>query len=482
MVKTDTPLSFYLRILFVSLFVALLGLAPVPYMAARDFLKASRAMAGGELQNTATSLAEIASYFPWRSNLNISAAQFAFKAGDPQSTIRYLERPGTISKLTTADLILLGEAYEQSGNTPMAAAIWKHVLELSDSVTATQRLADLYLQQKDYSNAASYLQKLLLINPSRVQLYYQIGVLNAITDPGMALPYLSQAAEMDSTDAVKAKTLHDKIRTANLFDEPAYTALIVGRQLADWGDWELAKAAFQRAISLRPDYADAWAFLSEAMQQVARQETGAVSEVGLPQLELAIQLDRNSIPANTLMGLYWERLGDYSQAEQYLQHAISINSKDPYLYSELGNIFSKAGDLPAAQSAYEYAIYLTPQDPLFYRQLAQFALDNQIQIRELALPAARQAIILDQTNASSLDVMAQVMLMLVDYPSAERFSIQAIQADPAYAPAYLHLGTAYLYQGEVVLAQVWLGQAKLVDPNSWVASQASRMLDYYFPK
>jgi tetratricopeptide (TPR) repeat protein len=480
-VKTDSPLYFYLRILLVSIFIALLGLTPAPHAAGTLLANAYQSITAGDLQNAAKNLASAASYFPWRVDLNLEAAHYAFQAGDPKSTIEYLERPGTISQLTPDDLIMLGDAYNQSGNSPMAEAIWKHITELGDSIPATQRLVDLYLQRKDYASTASYSQKLLFLNPFNVHLYYQIGLLYAVTDPVKALPFLTQAVEIDSANALDAQVLHDKIRTANLFDEPAYTYLIIGRQLANFGEWEFASAAFQHAVSLRPGYADAWALLSEAHQQITLQETGLASDVGLPELELAIQLDGSSILVNTLMGLYWERQEDYSQAQQYLEHAIASSPDDPYLYAELANILSKAGDLPAAQSAYESAIQLTPQDPLFYRQLAEFAMENQIQIRELALPAARQAILLNPRDASSLDVMAQVMLMLQDYHSAERFSLSALQSDPEFSTAYLHLGTAYLYLGESSLARKWLGLAETVDPDSWVAAQAKRLIDFYFP-
>jgi tetratricopeptide (TPR) repeat protein len=194
-----------------------------------------------------------------------------------------------------------------------------------------------------------------------------------------------------------------------------------------------------------------------------------------------MQLDANSVLVNTLMGLYWERQQDYSNAQLYLEHAISLSPDDPYLYSELGNILSKGGDLPAAQSVFEAAIQVSHQDPLFYRLLAEFALENQIQIRELALPAARQAVILDRSDSNSLDLMAQIMLFLQDYRSAERFSLNALQADPGFAPAYLHLGMSYVYLGESELARQWLGLAESVDPNSPSAAQAKRMLAYYFP-
>ena len=480
--KISLPVSLYLRILLVSLFVTLIGLAPFPKTAVGFMLAAHRSIAANDNTGAATDLANLARIFPWRYDLNSTAARYAYQAGDFRAAIQYFERPGTVSSLSNEDLLMLGDAYLKSGNSLMAAAIWKHLIELGSPLPATQRLADLYLQEKDYATAASYFQQLLFLDPSRVHLYYQVGELYAVNDPIKALPFLTQAAELDSKDAAQAKTLYDKIRTANLFDEPAYTSLIVGRQLANFGEWALASRAFQHAISLRSDYADAWAFLGEAKQQISLQETGAVADIGRPELELALQIDGSSVLANTLFGLYWERQEDYSQAATYLRKAISLSPQDPFLYTELGNIFSKAGDLPTAQVAYESAIQQQPQDPLFYRLLAQFALDNNIQIRELALPAIRQALLIDPQDSKSLDMMAEVMLALLDYRSAERYAQQAVQADPSYAPAYLHLGTAYLYQGKSEQAFYWLSQTQAVDPGSWVAGQATRMLDYYFPK
>lgn len=480
--KTESPLSVYLRIFTVSIFIALLGLSPAPHAIGKYLSDASHSMADGDPLTAATSLADIASYYPWRYEMIISAAQYASQAGDPTAVINYLERDDIRPHLTTDDLLLLGDAYAQTGNSSMAAATWQHILDLADSIPACQRLADLYMKQLDYASAATYLKKLFALNPSDVHLYYQVGLLTAIADPDKALPFLVQAAQLDTAVSAQARALHDKIRTADLFDDPAYTALIVGRQLADFGEWQLAFAAFQRATTLKPTYADAWAFLGEAKQQVALQESGSIGEIGLSELKRSLQLDSRSVLGNMLMALYWERKEDYSQAQRYVEQARLTSPDDPYLYTELGNILSKAGDLPAAQVAFKAAINLAPQEPLFYRLLAQFALDNNIQIHELALPAARQAVLLNPQDANSLDVMAQVMLELVDYRSAERYSIKAVQSDPKFAPAYLHLGTAYLYQGNSDLARLWLSRAESVDPSSWVAAQAARFLDYYFPK
>ena len=479
--KPASPLSFYLRIILISLVIALFGLAPHPHAAGEYLVGANQSIIRGDRLTASQDLADVAQYYPWWFELNLEAGRFAFQGGDSEAAIQYLESPRTISHLTIDDLILLGDAYNQSDDPFMAESIWKRVTELDESSLAYERLANLDLQRKDYAAAVTHLQKLLFLNPSKLQLYYQVGSLYAAIDPIKALPFLIQAAEIDPANASQAQTLHDKIRTANLMDQPAYTFLIAGRQLAQWGQWELAAQAFRQATVIQPAYVEAWAFLGESQQQIAIQDTGFVTNVGLSELERALQLDANSILANTFMALYWERQEDYSQAQIAMERAITSSPGDPFLYTELGNIMAKAGNLPAAQSAYMAAIQLTPQDALFYRLLAEFALQYQIQIRELALPAARPAVTLDPDDASSLDVMAQVMLMLKDYRSAERFALSALQVDPTYAPACLHLGISYLYLSESDLARKWLSLAKTVNPGSMTASQAERMLDYYFP-
>jgi len=480
-VKISTPINDYLRIILVSVFIALLGLAPSPHAAARLFKTTDQAIARGDLLAASQNLANIVKYFPWRFDLFLLAGRYALQAGDPKAAIQYFESPGAISQLSVDDMLLLGDAYNQSGDALKAEAIWKHASSSDNSSPAYKRLEDFYLQRKDYTSTVKVLEARLKINPADIHLYYQIGSLYAITDPEKALPFLAQASQVDKNNALHAQDLHDKIRTARLFDNPSYTILIAGRQLASWGKWELALEAFQNAADLQPDYSDAWAYLGEARQHITQGGTGNNSDAGYADLKRALQLEADSSLANTFMALFWERQEDYLQSQNYLEQAIKASPDDPFLYSELGNILSKSGDLPAAQSAYESAIQLAPQDSLFYRLLAEFALNNQIQIRELALPAVRQAITLNPGDASNLDVMAQVMLMMQDYHSAERFARNAIQADPTFPPAYLHLGTAYLYLNEPGPARQWLNLAESIDPASPVASIASRMLEYYFP-
>ena len=74
--------------------------------------------------------------------------------------------------------------------------------------------------------------------PADASLNYRLGLLYAAVDPESALAYLAQAADLDPSLAAHALELQRKIRTATLFEEPAYTFTAAGRALATLDEWE----------------------------------------------------------------------------------------------------------------------------------------------------------------------------------------------------------------------------------------------------
>ncbi len=106
------------------------------------------------------------------------------------------------------------------------------------------------------------------------------------------------------------------------------------------------------------------------------------------------------------------------------------------------------GNLAEAQNAYQKAITLAPNDPGYQRQMAAFSLKYEYQLHQLALPAARKAVILSPNDAATLDLMGQVLFKLNDLTNSGRFFERALQANSQYAPAHLHLGLLLLYQSD----------------------------------
>jgi tetratricopeptide (TPR) repeat protein len=244
--------------------------------------------------------------------------------------------------------------------------------------------------------------------------------------------------------------------------------------LASLDEWALAEEAFRRAVEANPGYAEAWAFLGEAQ--------GHQDKDSLPALEKALVLNPDSVSANTFLSLYWQRRERFDLALVYLYTAARLDPQNPALQTEIGNSLAALGELETALEHYQKAVELAPRDPQYWRSLANFSIRYEVDVRDTGLPAARQAVILDPEEPASLDAMGQILTLLGDPASAERFLTRALQADPGYAPARVHLGLVYILRGERDLARVQFDLARSLAPiDSAEAEHARRLLEIYFP-
>ena len=478
--QVPAQFTLYARVLLVGLAIALLGLAPQPHAARQAFLDSQTALQRGDRAAVAAALVQAAPHFPWRSDLWASAARQALQAGDAQTAMQLFQQAGLADRLSEADLLAFGDIFRASGDALAAEQFWQQAAQAApSSPAAPSRLAVLHLERQDYPAAIADLQTLLALQPEDNQAAYRLGLLLAAWQPEQAIPYLEQASA-DPALAPAAGQVLGRIAAAGPSEEPAYLLLAAGRALASLDEWPLAALAFHQAVASRPDFAEAWAYLGEARQHFPQPPSPDASD-GLAELQQALELDPQSIAANLFSGLYWQRHGDSAQALQYLQTALQLNPQNPILLVEIGQTYAQSGDLPTAQSYFEQAIAINPHDPTYWRLLAGFALQYQIQVRELGLPAARRAVTLAPTDPQSLDTLAQTLLYLGDWLNAERFLRRALAADSSYAPAHLHLGLVFYYRGDTGRAHQQFSLAEVLSPDSWTAEQAGRLLAYYFP-
>jgi tetratricopeptide (TPR) repeat protein len=479
--------------LLAGLLVALMGIGPRPYHVEEELLHAHQFEQSGLPLIAAQGLARAAEHYPWRSDLLIEAGRLAWEARDAQATILYLETAATRGSLPIAYQILLGDAYQQSGMIDQAIDTWQELIKTDSNQPAIYiRLVEAHRLQRNYAALADDLKALSILYPNDLALYYELGLLLAAVQPESALAYLELAANGEQPTAANARELQREIRTATLWGEPAYTLTAAGRALAALNKWDLAEQAFLQATQLRPDYAEAWAFLGEARYHLTGlvaplpgmtpyPTTASQSWAGLKELQQALQLDPGSLAANLLLSLFWQRHGDYEQALSYLQVAINQDAENPALVAELGNLYDLRGDLNEASQAYQAAIWLAPKDSKYWLLLAEFALRNQFQLKELAIPAARQALLIEPDSAHALDTLGQAYLLTGDLITAERFLQRSLQADPDYAPAHLHSGVLALYQGELEQARQAIIRALDLASGTPIATQAQRLLETYFP-
>jgi tetratricopeptide (TPR) repeat protein len=469
-----------LRLLIPLIFIAFLGIVPRPHALAKAFWQTQRLLEAPTAPDNAIEIAngyaEIARRVPWRSELWEKAGLYALQGGDFAAAINYLEEAAARSHLSPAGQIALGDAYLENGEKTTAIQAWETAMRISEpSVEVYTRLLDTHLALKDYPASINDLQALIALQPANAELRYRLGLLLTTQQPEAALAHLVQAAELDPSLSQATQTVVRGVRAARLVDDPAYSKLEAGRALASIGEWELALEAFYQSTQDQPDYTDAWAFLGEARQHV----TDPDLDRALSDLEKALELDPTSLTANTFLALYWGRRGDYDQALDYLTNAANIFPENPAIQVELANTYALLGDLDAAYQAHQNAIEMAPRDPTFLRLMAAFSIKHDYDVHQIGLPAARQAVILAPDGPAELDTMAQVLISLSDTGSAERFLQRALDANPDYAPAHLHLGIIYALNGDIKLARQKFELAISLAPGTPTAEQAQRLLDTY---
>jgi tetratricopeptide (TPR) repeat protein len=472
------------RIQFILPRLALaLGLVCVLWLAAQEgqsrleLAQARRIFDSGHALEAAAYLAEKAADSRRPQSFWQAAGWYALQGGDYTQAVTALENAAGLGDLDGEHLLALGDAYAQLGDLDAALLAWQGASSSVSQAEVSKRSLPVYLARGEILPAIQDLQALTQASPSDIDMRYQLGLLLATQDPEAALAHLAQVAKSESAHSGPAGELHRKILSARREAEKAFSLLESGRALASLDYWDYAEEAFLQATRLRPDYADAWALLGEA-----RQHTPDVTrEAGLEELELALALDPGSILPHALLAMYWERQGDFEQAASSLQNAIQLEGQNPVLQAQLGKLLALSGEIDAAQAAYRRAAELSPYEDTYQRILASFSLSYNVDVREVALPAARQALIINPGSPQNLDLMGQVLIRLNDCTNARRFLERAVSLDEGYAAAHLNLGVAQALCGDMRSAVEALRQAKRLAPEGPIGEQADRLLEAYVP-
>ena len=431
------------------------------------------------VQQAARWLAEAAEAIPWQTDLYEQAGSTALQGGDPQSAAGYFKEALSRDHLSPQGRMALGDAYQQMGDMPAALQEWEAALQAggpADEIYA--RLLPAHRNLGDMPATVSDLQALIAMQPEDASLQYQLGLLLAAQQPEAALEHLAQAADLDPDLAAPAELLRRSIRTASLNDDLDFTLLEAGRALGSLGEWELAALAFRQTTQNRPDYAEAWAFLGESLQHLPFSDSAAA---GFTELNKALELDPRSLSGHIFLALYWQRQRRLDLALEVLQSAAQLYPDNSTLQTEIGKTLAMQGNLEAALQAYQEAVDLAPGDATTVRLLAEFSLEHNYQVQEVALPAARWLILMNANNPASLDIMGQVLLNLGDSSNAERYFNRALRIDSQYAPAHLHLGSIYIERGDREAAYDEFNLALALAPGTPVAEHAQRLLQNYFP-
>lgn len=456
------------RVSLILLLVLLAIFAPLPIS---GYVELERARDATSYAEAAEHYQKAAQRIPWRADLYELSGHAYYHAKEYAQADAVYHEAFQRDVFSPEGWVAWGDVNYLRDDPQRATEIWEQALaQKNPSEHLYSRLAEIYQSRGEISKATETLQKYVSAHQEDSSARYRLGLLLTLSDPERALTELLSASQLETQFDPAVQTLRTTLNLAAIEDSPSRRSVIIGRGLGLVSEWQLARIAFEEAVRLDERNADAWAWLGEANHQ-----TG-MPAAGDKEFEQALKLDPNSSTVRGLRGLYLQRIGNFREALSEFEAAARLEPNNPTWHVSLGETHAKLGDLIQALSSYQTATSLAPEDPSYWRMLAVFCAQNNVNVKDVGVPAAQKAVVLDGDDAASLDVLGWLLTLAARYDEAGRMLDRALELDSQNGPAHLHVGMLYLQMNDRASAYDHLVQARDLGSR-----EAEIILDQYFP-
>ncbi len=453
-----------IAVIFAAIFL------PIFFTGQTTLKRAEAEFAVENFADAAKSFEKSARFLFWQEGLWEKAGIAAAKSGNPAQAVEFLKRTPAHSE---DGWVWLASSYLSLGEHELAITTLKHGLQEYASPLMHGLLAFTYRQQKDWAAERGELEAQLLLGTGDVYARYRLGLLLSVLEPDQALTNLMLASSLNPEFDPAVQTLRTALNLSATQPDAAQQMITIGRALGLVQEWDLSIAAFEKAIALDAENAEAWAWLGEAKQQIGQS--------GSAELAQAVALDHTSVIVRALRGLYWRRQEKYPQMLAEYLLAAEYDPTNPAWQAEIGNAHIKLGDLASALTAYQRAAELAPNDSTYWRLLAVFCAENTVQVEDVGLPAAEKAVDLAPDDPLALDTLGWTYLVSGRFANAEKIFLDALARFPDHLQSHIHLALTYLSMGNRESAFEKLIYVQNIDPDGAYGKEAARLLQQYFP-
>jgi tetratricopeptide (TPR) repeat protein len=203
----------------------------------------------------------------------------------------------------------------------------------------------------------------------------------------------------------------------------------------------LAVRSLLSAVYYDPGYADAYAYLGQALDQLGW------SDWALASLKRALQLAPQSPIVLAFTGLYWDRHASLDLARYYYEQAYRQDGENVALCFEIAASYATAGEYTAAEVWLLNAVRIDPNNPMTWQMLAHFYLDSGIGADGSGLAAANRLLELVPNSAQAHDLLGWAYFLVEEDEQSEARLVEALALDPTLASAHFHLGRLHARQG-----------------------------------
>jgi cytochrome c-type biogenesis protein CcmH/NrfG len=163
-----------------------------------------------------------------------------------------------------------------------------------------------------------------------------------------------------------------------------------GGECMEQGDYAGAIDAYRNAVSLDPEYLDAWFSLGYVYVQSNRLDDAADA------YQHAISIEPDNVPALKGLAYVYSRLGKDEEALGIINHALAVNPTDPLSWLQKGLTLSALGRVNESIPVYRKVLELSPDnfDAWFCMGLDYFSTGNY----QAALDAFDHALEIDERS------------------------------------------------------------------------------------
>jgi tetratricopeptide (TPR) repeat protein len=366
------------------------------------------------------------------------------RGGLCEQAVFEFEQAARHGNLSTSSLIPYGDCLVALGNLQAAADLLAPQLDTVEIPSGLELLlARIYLRLGDLERASYSIRLWAGREAEDARARQYLGLIQVLSSPADGLATLRQAADLSNENENAYRQIQTAVNKGELQESQAYRALELGRAYGSLGEWEMALFAFNSAVAADPEYAEAHAWLGEAQQQLG--------EDGSAELQKALALNPTSILAQAMNALALQRQGNIQAALATLEQIASQEPDNPQWLIALGQARAQLGDLEGALSEFLKATKLQPENVAVWQALAEFSLSYQYQVTSTGTPAANKAVLLAPESPYSLDLAGQAAITNGELDEAESYFKTAIERDPRYAPAHLHLALIFFQREDINL-------------------------------
>jgi tetratricopeptide (TPR) repeat protein/TolB-like protein len=277
-------------------------------------------------------------------------------------------------------------------------------------------------------------------------------------------------------------------------DPSAYDQYLRGRgYLLDYHKPEnidSAIASFNRALSLDPKYAQAYAALGQAYRQGYQegQHGNDWMEKARSACEQSVSAAPRLADGHTCLGRVYRGTGEYEKAVVELQKATALDATSDDAYRGLADAYQKLNKPAEAEATYRQAIRLRPQYWAGYSWLGSFY--YQQGRFDDAIYMFRQVVSLAPDNFRGYSNLGAMYVLEGRYQEGIGVLEKSIAIRPT-AEAYNNLGNAYFslrrfeaaghsFEGGLKLDKTsWLGWGNLADANYWTPGKQQQAMHAY---